>query len=180
MMKFKASLPTWHGFKWGSFGLLTLYIGLVFFMLAARDFNRWLYADHYVAAELEVTRFHPEPSGSRNKGRGIEGVIHPGGAKIWTSDGELAIKRFVDPGDRTGRRVPLRSEIEGTRLAVWYWPDHADVNRWWYPPMVIMPEAIPPSVIVRDVLSSAAFFGVGLFCLLRLGRDGPPKGATQK
>ena len=88
----------------------------------------WLYADHYVPAELEVKRFDPKP-GDGGQGRLIEGVIHPGGEPVWTSDSDLAIRQFVSPADQTGRRVPLRGEIEGQRLAVWYWPKYTEVRQ---------------------------------------------------
>jgi hypothetical protein len=88
-----------------------------------------------------VTRFDPEP-GEGGQGRRIEGVIHPGGEPVWTSDSDLAIRRFVSPADDTGRRVPMPEEIEGQRIAVWYWPQHT----------------------VYDALIGMAFVGVGLFC----------------
>ena len=62
----------WVGIKWSALGLLALLTGAVWFLMAARHFNLWLYADHYVAAELEVTRFHPQPE-PRGRGRTIEG-----------------------------------------------------------------------------------------------------------
>ena len=157
----------WVGIKWGALGLVALLIGAVWLLLAARHFNLWLYADHYVAAELEVTRFHPQP-GPRSQGRTIEGVIHPGGAPALTSDRDLAIRQFVDPNESAGRRVPLRGEIEGRRLAVWYWPEHAGQVRWWHPPTVVMPGATQVGgVVVRDLLLGVAFVGGGLFCFRR-------------
>ncbi len=101
----------WVGLKWLGLGLLALLIGAVWFLAAVRPLNLWLYADYYVAAELEVTRFQPQP-GPKGQGRMIEGVIHPSGEPIQTSDTYIAIRQFVDPNDMTGRRMPLRSEIE--------------------------------------------------------------------
>ena len=157
----------WVGIKWGALGFLPLLLGVVWFWLAARDFNLWLYADHYVAAELEVIRFHPQP-GPKGQGRFIEAVIHPSGEPIQTSDSYIAIRRFVDPNDTTGRRVPLRGEIEGRRLTVWYWPEHARMIRWWHPPTVVMPGAtVEGGAVVRDVLIGIAFVVGGLFCFRR-------------
>ena len=157
----------WVGIKWSALGLLALLIGAVWFLMAARHFNLWRYADHYVAAELEVTRFHPQP-GPRGQGRIIEGVIHPSGEPIQTSDSYIAIRQFVDPNDVTGRRVPLRGEIEGRRLTVWHWPEHAGMKRWWHPPTVVMPGATREGgAVVRDVLIGVVFVGGGLFCFRR-------------
>src|SRR4051812_8226871 len=75
----------WVGILWCTLGLLSLVIGAVWFSMAAKQLNLWLHADRYVAAELEVTRFDPE-SGEGGQGRMIEGVIHPGGEPVWTSD----------------------------------------------------------------------------------------------
>lgn len=162
-------MPTspWVGIKWGALGLLALLIGTVWLLAAAPSFNLWLFADRYVVAELEVKRFQPKP-GEGGQGRFIEGVIHPSGEPVVTSDTYLSIRRFVDPNDTTGRRVPLREEIEGQRLAVWYWPRHADVERWWHPPTVVMPGATRKGgVVVCNVLLGGAFVGVGLFCVRR-------------
>ncbi len=157
----------WVGLKWLGLGLLALLIGAVWFLAAARPLNLWLYADYYVAAELEVTRFQPKP-GEKGQGRFIEGVIHPSGESIQTSDTYIAVRQFVDPKDVTGRRVPLRSEVEGRRLTVWYWPEHAAVRHWWHPPTVVMPGATQRgSVVVLEVLLGGAFVGVGVFCFRR-------------
>jgi hypothetical protein len=157
----------WVGIKWLGLGLLALLIGAVWFLAAARPFNLWLYADHYVAAEFEVTRFHPQ-LGEWAQGRIIEGVIHPSGEPVQTSDSYIAIRQFVDPNDVTGRRVPLRSELEGRRLAVWHWPQHAAVEHWWHPPTVVMPGATQRGgVAVCEVLVGGAFVGIGLFCFRR-------------
>ena len=51
----------WAGIKWSAQGLLALLIGTVLFLAAAGPLNLWLYADYYVPAELEVTRFNPQP-----------------------------------------------------------------------------------------------------------------------
>lgn len=155
----------WLGVSWCALGLLPLLIGAVLLIMAARHFNLWLHADHYVAAELEVKRFEPEP-GEGGQGRLIEGVIHPGGERVWTSDSYLAIGKFVDPADRSGRRVPSREEIEGRRLAVRYWPRYAEVAPWWYPPPVVMPGATRQgNTIVLDSLLGMAFVGLGLSCV---------------
>ena len=93
-------------------------------------------------------------------------MTHPGGEPVWTSDSYLAIRQFVSPADRSGRRVPLREEIEGRHLAVWYWPHYAEVARWWYPPPVVMPVATRQGdAVVRDSLLGMAFVGLGLSCV---------------
>src|SRR5688500_11842397 len=101
----------WAGIRWMGLGLLAFLIGFVLAWLAERRLNRWLYGDHYVPAELEVTRFIGKPRNS-NARCWIEGVIHPGGERVVTSDTDIAIKRFIDPKDRT-RNEPTPAEIEG-------------------------------------------------------------------
>jgi hypothetical protein len=158
----------WAAVGWVVLGLLTLGIGVTwFFGGAAQHFPLWLCADHYVAAELEVTHFRP-PTGRWGTGRttipSIKGVIHPGGERIVTSSRRLALGRFVDPNDRTGRHMPLREEVEGRRLAVRYWPGHADVERWWHPPTAVTPETIPEAggLVVYNVLLGVAFVAFGV------------------
>ena len=114
----------WVGIKWIALGLFALLIGFVWSWVAERQLRLWLCADQYVAAELEVTRFIGKPRNSQARCR-IEGVIHPGGERVVTSDREVAIKRFIRPGDHT-RNEPLPEEIEGQRLSVSYWPRHAE------------------------------------------------------
>ena len=156
----------WVGIRWFALSLLTLLIGLVWSAVAERQFRLWLYADHYVAAELEVTHFIGKPRNSEAR-CWIEGVIHPGGELVVTTDRDIAIKRFISPQDST-RNEPLPSEIEGQRLAVLFWRQHADEECWWYPPTVVTPSDIPGGgVVVRNVLLSGAFVGVGLLCFRR-------------
>ena len=157
------------GLWWYLLGLLAFMIGALAMIVAMEHFPLWLYADHYVAAELEVTRFHPQRS-RRSSGppdrATIEGIIHPGGERVLAKSVHLAIAQFVDPNDTTGRRLPLRGEIEGQRLAVWYWPEHDDVTCWWHAPTVVRPEAVARArdLVVPTVLIGAAFVGVGLYC----------------
>jgi len=172
MTKSDGRLPTsgWVGILWCALGLLLVVVGAVWFLMAARHFNLWRYADHYIAAELEVTRFDPK-LGDDGQGRTIEGVIHPGGERVWASDRDLAISQFVSPEDKTGRRVPLPGEIEGRRLAVWYWPQQAGEARWWHPPTVVMPGATQQGgAVVRDVLLGVSIVGVGVVCFRRGAR----------
>jgi hypothetical protein len=152
----------WVGIKWIALGLLALLIGFVWFWVAERQLRLWLCAGYYEAAELEVTRFIGKPRNSQAR-CWIEGVIHPGGERIVTSDRDVAIKRFIRPGDRT-RNEPLPEEIEGQRLTVSYWPGHAAVKRWWHPPTVVSREEIPGgAVVIRDLFLGGAFVGVGFF-----------------
>jgi hypothetical protein len=97
----------------------------------------------------------------------IEGVIQPGGERVVTSDRDVAIKRFIRPGDGT-RNEPLPEEIEGQRLTVSYWPRHAEVKRWWHPPTVVSPGEIPGGgMAVRNVLIGVALVGLALFFFRR-------------
>jgi hypothetical protein len=163
-----AGTSPWIGVLWCALGLAPLLIGIVCFLIAALHLNLWLYADRYVAGELEVTRFDPTP-GQENQGRTIEGVIHPGGERAFTSDRDIAIGRFVDAKDTTGRRVPQPSEIEGRRIDVWYWPKHAEVAQWWHPPTVVMPGTTQPGgKVVLHLVLGVAFVALG-FVVMRLG-----------
>jgi hypothetical protein len=141
-------------------------IGFVWSWVAVRQLRLWLCADRYVAAELEVTRFIGKPRNSQAR-CWIEGVVHPGGERVVTSDRDIAIKRFIAPGDGT-RNEPLPHEIEGQRLAVSHWPRHAGVKRWWHPPTVVSRGEIPSGGgVARNVFFGGAFIGVGLFCFRR-------------
>jgi hypothetical protein len=156
----------WVGIKWIALGLLALLIGFVWSWVAERQLRLWLCAGHYVIAELEVTRFIGKPRNSQAR-CWIEGVIHPGGERVVTSDRDVAIKRFIRPGDRT-RNEPLPEEIEGQRLTVSYWPEHAAVKRWWHPPTVVSLGEIPNgAVVLRDMFLGGAFAGAGFFCFRR-------------
>lgn len=156
-----------HVGLWRLVTVIPLLIGATCFWMAARHFNLWLHADRYVAAELEVTHFDPQ-LGDGDQGRLIEGIVHPAGERVYASDRDLAIRQFVSSDDDTGRRVPLPDEIEGQRMAVWYWPQHDDAARWWHPSAVVMPGATQMGGAgLRDVLLGVAFVGVGLFCFRR-------------
>jgi hypothetical protein len=94
-------------------GVFAFFVGLVTLSNAAlRDFPLWLYADRYVSAELEVTRFDHYPQ-RPSRGYTIKGILHPGGEEAVTSTREIAVSPFVDPAEQAVRQVPLRSEIEG-------------------------------------------------------------------
>lgn len=156
----------WAGIRWIALGLLALLIGFVWSWVAARQLRLSLCASHYVAAELEVTRFIGKPRNSQAR-CWIEGVIHPGGERVVTSDRDIAIKRFIRPGGHT-RNEPLPEEIEGQRLAVSFWPRHAEVKRWWHPPTVVSPEETPGGAMVaRNVVLSVSLLGIALFCFRR-------------
>jgi hypothetical protein len=155
----------WAAVGWIVLGLLVLGIGATwFFGGAAHHFPLWLCAHRYVAAELEVTRFRPQFGPGRTTIPSITGVIHPGGERIVTSSSRIALKQFVDPNDRAGRRMPLRDELEGRRLTVRYWPGHADVERWWHPPTAVSPETIAEagSLVVYNVLLGVVFVAFGV------------------
>ena len=156
----------WSGIRWIALGLVALLIGFVWCLVAARQVRLRLYAHHYVAAEFEVTRFVGKPRNSRARAS-IEGVVHPDGERLVTSDRDIAIKRFIRPEDRT-RNEPLAAEIEGQRLAISYWPRHAETKRWWHPPTVVSQGQIPSgAVALANGLLGGAIFGFGLFCFPR-------------
>ena len=156
----------WAGIGWCALGLLALLIGVTWCMIAERLVRLWLYSDKYIAAELEVTRFHGKPRNSSALCL-IEGVIHPGGESVRASDRNIAIKHYDGPDDIAGRE-PLPAEIEGKRLPVSYWPQQADENRWWHPPTVVTHGTIRGGdVVARNVLFSVAFVAAGLFCVRR-------------
>lgn len=145
------------GLAWIAVAIFAFLIGMGFTIFALRPLNLWLHAGHYIPAELEITSFQPEP-GDEGKGRFIEGNIQPGGEHVWTSNSVLSIKRFVDPADTSGRRVPTRSEIEGHHMTVWYWPNHALMEHWWQPPAVVMPgDTQKPGVGACLAVIGAAF-----------------------
>ena len=154
----------WTGIRWIGLGVILFLVGFVWSWVAVRQVRLALYAKHYVAADFEVTRFIGKPRNSTAR-CWIEGVIQPGGEQVVTSDLDVAIKRFIVPGNHT-RNEPLPEEIEGQHLAVAYWPLHAEVKRWWYPPAVVSPGEIRDRVTVaRNVLLSAAVISLALFCL---------------
>lgn len=156
----------WVGIKWIALGLLALLIGFVWSWVAERQLRLWFCAGHYVSAQLEVTRFIGKPRNSQAR-CWIEGLIHPGGDLVVTSDRDVAIKRFIRSRDRT-RNEPLPEEIEGRRLTVSYWPRHPAVKRWWHPPTVVPRREIPSgTAVMRDVFLGAAFAGAGFFCFRR-------------
>lgn len=165
----------WIVVAWCVPAVFVLFIGGWFVLDAAmRHFHYWLYADQYVPAELEVTRLDPRPM-RRGQGLTIKGVIHPGGEQVQTNARDIAISQFVAPNERATRRVPLRGEIEGQRLAVLYWPEHPGVGEWnwWHPPTVIMPGATETGgAVVRNLLLGIALGGIGVFCLRRGYRYG--------
>ena len=67
--------------------------------------------------------------------------------------------------------MPLRNEIEGQRLPVWYWPNHLAELRWWHPPTVLMPEGTHTgAALVRDGLWAVACLAVLTFAFRRLRR----------
>jgi hypothetical protein len=154
-------------------GVFALFAAAMCVCVAVRDVNRWLHAGRYVAAEFEVTRVGSRVSG-RNPARIIEGVIHPGGQPVTATESDLALRRFVDPGDRTGRR-PLPVEVEGRRLEVLYWPRPADAECWWHPPAVVMPGATQGGQVVPAVALGLLFAWVAGFCFRRDNRILPRK-----
>ena len=156
----------WVGIKWGALGLLALLIGFVWSWVVERQFRLWLCADRYVAAEIEVTRFYSKPRNSRARSQ-IEGVIHPGGERVVTSDRDIAIQQFAPSDDRWGH-APVEGEIEGQRLPVLHWPRSAHETRWWHPPKVVSPGEIRDGdILLRNVLLAGTFVGAGLLCFRR-------------
>lgn len=139
---------------WYVLGAIPFVIGLLMLVMSIREFNLWLHADHYIEAELEVTKFHyvqggegldAERKGSATRRRGgtrrsrstsrpnpIEGIIHPGGETVHTDDREIAVAVFDEPDDVAGR-TPTREEVEGKRFPVLHWPNHEAEKRWWHP-----------------------------------------------
>src|SRR5215203_2397789 len=158
----------WPAFRWIVLGIFCFMMGFLFILLGLHIIPLWLNAEHYVAGELEVTRFDAGDGRPRRTGRTIEGVIHPGGEPVQASEGYINIAQFVDPNDITGRRIPLRNEIEGRRLAVLYWPEQSAVKRSSDLPQVVMPGAtLRGGLIVRQLLLGAAFVGASVFCVRR-------------
>ena len=147
-------------------GLFFLIIGLSWSLWAARGFGRWFYGSHYVAAELEVTKFTPKPRDSDAQSW-IDGVIHPGGEEVTARGGNIAINQHEGPNDRWGH-PPRPGELEGQRLPVLYWPHHAAMERWWHPPTVVAPGAIPgdASVLCHIAISVLFLFGAE-YCFRR-------------
>lgn len=156
----------WLGMKWMALALLALLVGFVWSWVAARQVRLWLWADHYVAAEMEVTRFLGKPRDSRARAR-IEGLIHPHGARVVTSDVYISVKQFIRPGDHA-RKEPLPVDIEGQRIAVSYWPRNAGDKRWWHPPIVVSRGQIPRAAAVAgNLLAGGVLLGFALFCFRR-------------
>lgn len=157
---------SWVGVRWGALGLLASLIGFMSSWVVERQFRLWLFAGRYVAAELEVTRFYSKPRNSRARCK-IEGVIHPGGERVVTTDRDISIHQFAPSDDRWGH-VPVDGEIEGQRLPVSHWPRSAHETRWWHPPTVVSPGEIRGGgVILCNVLLAGAFVSAGLFCFRR-------------
>src|SRR5215211_3356426 len=94
----------WPAFRWMVLGIFSFMMGVLFALAGLHIFPLWLNADHYVAGELEVTRFDAGDGRPRRTGRTIEGVIHPGGEPALATEGDIDIAQFVDPNDVTGRR----------------------------------------------------------------------------
>src|SRR5215203_1940385 len=158
----------WPAFRWIVLGIFSFMIGFLFILAGLHILPLWLNSDHYVAGELEVTHFDAGDGRPRRTGRTIEGVIHPGGEPVQAIEGNIDITQFVDPNDITGRRIPLRNEIEGRRLAVLYWPGQSAVKRSSDLPQVVMPGATQRGgLIVRQLILGAAFVCVSVFCVRR-------------
>ncbi len=149
-----------RGLLWCLPGVIALVVGIAAYQIAVRDFSRWLHDERYVEAELEITSFHP--NSSRRQGRRIEGVIHPGGDVVTAYDTDVAVSQFVVSADRAIRFTPTPTEIEGKRIAVRYWPNHAAELRWWHPPTVIAADAIESTTILRDTLLGTILVSVGV------------------
>lgn len=147
-------------------GLIISLCARMFCWLAQRRFRLWLYADRYETAELEVSRFIDQSRDSDARSQ-IEGVIHPGGQPVVTTDEHIAIRQFDGPEDKRGHR-PSPSEIEGKRLPVSYWPRRAGLERWWHPPTVVSRGEIPEGgTVLRNALNSGALVALGVFCFRR-------------
>lgn len=158
----------WPAFRWMVLGIFCFMLGVLFTLAGLQVFPLWLNADHYVAGELEVTRFDAGDGRPRRTGRTIEGVIHPSGEPVRATEGDIDIAQFVDPDDITGRRVPARNEIEGRRLAVLYWPEQSAVKRPSDLPQVVMPGATQGGgLVLRQLSLGIAFVGVSVLCVRR-------------
>jgi hypothetical protein len=153
----------WGIAGWFLLGVLVLWVGALRYLLTEETVLLWWYADRYVAAELEVTGLRPIRSRRSTLGSWIDGVIHPGGEAV------VADSRCIfPPADGTTRSGPAPDAREGQRLAVWYWPRHADVKRRWHPPTVVWPGATQRGgAVVRIVLSWVAFGLAVVFCFWR-------------
>ncbi len=160
------ALSPWVGMKWMALGLLALLIGAVWSLVAARQIRLWLHAGRYGAAELEVTKFVGRSPRSDSRGY-IEGVIHPGGARVVAWDSDVSVKQREGPGDRWGRN-PRPGELEGQRLPVAYWPRPAADERWWHPPAVIARTELRSGRVVwgNGLLAGGCLLGA-LWCFRR-------------
>jgi hypothetical protein len=137
-------------------GLLALFIGALRYQLTEETVRLWWYADRYVPAELEVKHLEPIRRSRTTVGHRIEGVIHPGGEAV------VADSRLMSAPP---------AEKEGQRLAVWYWPNHAEVKRSWHPPTVVSPGATRRGdAVARIVLSWVVIGGFVAFCFWRVVR----------
>jgi hypothetical protein len=154
----------WRGVAWCAIGLFALLVGITWSWFAKRQTALWLCADRYVDAELEVTHFVRRPTNSERSHSWIEGVIHPHGERIETSDEYIPIRRFISPVDRR-RNEPTPGEIEGHRIDVSYWPRSAPEERWWHPPTVVARGALPQGpMAMGHVLIGSIFLVTGLSC----------------
>jgi hypothetical protein len=132
-------MPPWQPLAWIVLSLMscTTCWGCVV-APGLQDFAIWCYADRYLPAELEVVKYYPP---ARRSGPAAKGIIHPGGEEVVSSIATLDLHEFVDANDKTGRRTLRPEKIEGKRLAVMYWPKHADEIESWHPPTIVRPGA---------------------------------------
>jgi hypothetical protein len=158
-----------QGLGWLAAGVFLLIVGLTWAVVAERQFRFWLCAGHYTDAELEVIRFYAKPRNSQAPCQ-IEGVIHPGGERIVTTDRDLLIQQFNGPADRTGHQ-PVDGELDGKRLAISFWHQRPGDERWWHPPPIISRGGFARTpAVIRDLLVSAALLIPGIAWLRRGGR----------
>lgn len=158
-------------------GTLLLALSFLWIFLVVDLVNKWIYQENYIEAELEVTKYHYQASdtttvnsrGRRTKpsrhANQIEGIIHPGGQKVYTNDKVISVMIF-DTEDSAVGYQPMRSEVEGKRYKVHYWPDHESS---WYQPPTIFTGGLPET---RHVLIHLGIFTGLLLAGIALVRRG--------
>lgn len=154
-------------------GSLMCAFGLMWFVMVAGLFNLYWHREHYLEGELEVTKYHYQEPTTNNYGRRassspnqIEGIFHPGGHTVYTTDRDISVAVFESEDSAVGRQ-PLRSEVEGKRYTVIHWPNH---ERKWYEPATTQSAMPTPRHLLLHSLIFFILLGGGTL-LVRRGRQ---------
>lgn len=149
-------------------GGLMLAIGLLWLAMVMRMFSLWHYRDTYIAAELEVVKYHYVQSmGRRSSSRQpnqIEGIIHPGGYTVYTNDRDISVSIFETPTSTVGRQ-PTRDEVEGKRYQVIHRPE--EIPSWWVPPATLSTTIPLPKELAIHSSIMFIMIGGGVYLLRR-------------